>query len=72
MSKGINKKLTRAREVCRQAGYLLAEIQASHGNEFCETTSKRVSRVVNECFQQSTALFDFVNNHDKVLSRKGE
>ena len=56
MSKGIYKKLARARGVCSGAGFLLQKLQAQYGNEFGEGMRIQVRQAINQCRQQGAAL----------------
>jgi len=56
MTKGIHKKLAKARDVCQGAGFLLAKLEAQFGHEFGVGMSIQVKQAINDCRQQGAAL----------------
>jgi hypothetical protein len=52
MSKGIYKKLARARQVAGGAGFLLAKLEAVFGDQFGIGLRIQVQQAINECRQQ--------------------
>lgn len=55
-SKGIHKKLIRARTVCMGSGFLLEKLQVQYGADFGEGMRIQVQQAINDCRQQSLAL----------------
>lgn len=56
MTRGIHKKLAKARDVCQGAGFLLMKLESQFGDEFSEGMRIQVKHAINECRQQGAAL----------------
>jgi len=56
MSRGIYKKLARARSVAEGAGFLLERVFAQYGDQMGVGMSIQIRQAIHECRQQGAAL----------------
>ena len=56
MTRGIHKKLAKARTTAAGAGFLLTKLEIQFGNQFGEGLRVQVAQAINECRQQGAAL----------------
>lgn len=56
MSRGVFRKLNKARTVARAAGMQLVTLQARFGDQLSTEELARLKRTINECYQQASAL----------------
>ena len=59
MSRGIYKKLARARSVAKGAGFLLEKVFAQYGDQMGVGMSTQIRQAIHECRQQGSALASF-------------
>lgn len=56
MTKGIHKKLAKARSVAHGAGFLLAKLRDQYGDHFGVGLTQQVDQCIRDCYQQGSAL----------------
>jgi len=56
MTTKVHKKLARARDVCRGAGFLLQKLEAMYGADFGVGLAEQVRHAIRDCYQQASAL----------------
>lgn len=56
MTKGIHKKLAKARSVAHGAGFLLVKLREQFGDQFGVGLTQQVNSCINDCHQQGSAL----------------
>lgn len=72
MSNGIHKKLARARDVAKGAGFLLMKLEREFGAQFGEGMRIQVRQAINDCQQQGAALMSITAKNAVEAERMHE